>query len=387
MELPKNCNIIFITLDGFRKDKLELCPYLQSKSKQSVLFDNMITVAPYTLASHHSMFTGMYPSMTGVDAYYNMFKFKKNKLNTLSELLQKSGYFTCSDAISEIVVPTKGFSEVNIFDEKTVDFIERHTNLIKNLASKKQKFFLFLHYTEQHKKYVVDIVQRYKDKDDGDSDYYNSIKENDMKYSSYMVDLDKYVAAIYDIVKNSGIQNNTILIFQADHGTSVGDKKGEKFYGVYVYDYTINVFSMIDFPNNFSKHISSQCMTIDLFPTIAEIGNVSLNELNYEIQGKSLFPLIENDENQEHEAYSVTGGLYGPWPSPEKHNVFCIRYKNRKLIYNDTPSTWEFYDLKNDPKEMNNIYEDNNENIKFLKAKLLKHFFKYKIKTKLTSNI
>ena len=40
--------IIFVTLDGFRKDKVDFCPTLKSYVNQSIVFSNMMTVAPYT---------------------------------------------------------------------------------------------------------------------------------------------------------------------------------------------------------------------------------------------------------------------------------------------------------------------------------------------------
>ena len=66
-----------------------------------------------------------------------------------------------------------------------------------------------------------------------------------------------------------------------------------------------------------------------------------------------------------------TGGLYGPWPSPNKHNVFCIKFDHHKLIYNDTPQTWEFYDLQNDPNEDENLYDQNLDKIKLYKERLI----------------
>ena len=81
----------------------------------------MNTVAPYTFASLHSVFSGLYPSKHGVNGYYNIFKFKK-EVTTLSELLQKNGYFTSYDIIDDSVIPSQGFDEKNVFDEKTVDF-------------------------------------------------------------------------------------------------------------------------------------------------------------------------------------------------------------------------------------------------------------------------
>ena len=54
--------IIFITLDGFRKDKIDLCPTLNSIKQNSMYFSGLNTVAPYTFASHHAIFSGMYPA-------------------------------------------------------------------------------------------------------------------------------------------------------------------------------------------------------------------------------------------------------------------------------------------------------------------------------------
>ena len=47
----------------------------------------------------------------------------------------------------------------------------------------------------------------------------------------------------------------------------------------------------------------------------------------------------------------------------EKHNIFCVKIHGKKLIYNDTPQTWEFYDLKNDPNELHNIYDERSKQI------------------------
>ena len=90
-------------------------------------------------------------------------------------------------------------------------------------------------------------------------------------------------------------------------------------------------------------------------------------------QRNSLFPLINEEKLEEKPSFIETGGLYGPWPSPKKHNVFAIRFKQKKLIFNDTPETWEFYDLVDDPNEEKNLYDTENEDIKILKSKLIAH--------------
>ena len=54
-------------------------------------------------------------------------------------------------------------------------------------------------------------------------------------------------------------------------------------------------------------------------------------------------------------AYSETGGLGGPTPSPDKHNVKAVRTDKWKLIYNETNKNKELYNLESDREERNNL--------------------------------
>jgi hypothetical protein len=138
---------------------------------------------------------------------------------------------------------------------------------------------------------------------------------------------------------------------------------------------------LINIPGISPKNTSKQCRTIDIFPTIIEI--IQNLKINKDIQGNSLFELIDNPESDERELFVETGGLYGPWPSPTKPNVFCVRIMNKKLIYNDTPQTWEFYDLEKDPCEKNNIYESESNEVIVLKNRLVYYLKENNIKTNL----
>ena len=376
-------NIILINLDGFRFDKIDLCHNLKNLKETSYFFSKMFTVAPYTFAALPAVFSGMYPSRNGSNAYYNMFKFKKNEITTLTEVMKKAGYFTSCDIIDDSVVPDSGFDEYGIYDEENTQFLERHKEIIQKL-SKKEPFFLFLHNTETHKHLVRSIVQKYSQKDN-DDEYYESQSENHQRYNSYLPLCDDYVAGILDTLKKCGIYENTILIFFADHGTSIGEKKGEKFYGVFSYDYTIKVFCILHIPTKIPKIIDTQCRTIDIFPTISELLGIKLDDDEFKmIQGESLLPLITNPSSEDRDVFVETGGLYGPWPSPKRHNVFCARINNKKLIYNDTPQTWEFYELDNDPNEINNKYDVSSKDVIFLKRKLIQFLEENKIKTNIS---
>ena len=65
-------NIILICIDCARADHLSIygydrktTPYIDKLSKESVVYENAISPAGWTLPSHASMFTGTYPSKHG----------------------------------------------------------------------------------------------------------------------------------------------------------------------------------------------------------------------------------------------------------------------------------------------------------------------------------
>ena len=97
-----------------------------------------------------------------------------------------------------------------------------------------------------------------------------------------MFQLDEYVKTILQTIRDCKIEDETIVIFEADHGTGVGEKHGEMFYGAFVYDSTANVFSLIHIPKTKPKIINSQCQNIDFLPTIAEMVSYPKEKLERE---------------------------------------------------------------------------------------------------------
>ena len=368
--------ILLINLDGLRRDKIHLIESLDKLTKKSYFFKNIDTVSPYTFASIHSIMTGTFPSNHGVDAYYNILKFKKNEITTIAEILNKENFYTVCDVNNEAILSRKGFDEYNIYDETAINFKERHCSIIERISDK--QFFLFLQNTETHNNYVRNIIE---DENIDDRYYFNSYNQNNQKYESHLIDTENYVKAILDTLTKLEIADKTILIFLSDHGTSLGEKYGEKFYGVFLYEHTLNVFTLFFIPGHEGKVIERQCSTIDIFPSIMKLINLDYETMDKK-EGKSLFPIQQNDEDRE--VFAETGGLYGPWPSPEKHNVFCLKKDHKKIIYNNTPNTWEFYNLKDDPKEKENIFNENSQTIKKFKTELINHLIKNGIDTNIS---
>ena len=361
-------NVLFILLDGLRNDRLSLCPNLMNVLKKGYFFSNMITAAPYTLSAVHSIMTGLYPAKHGVDSYFNMFKFKKDLCKTLAQYMKENDYYTESNMVSDSLMPKQGFDTFGVHDEYKDDLLKLHKDIISK-ASKK-KFFLFLQYSNLHTQTIINVGKKY---DDFSKEYFDNYDRNVKLYNSHLPKMDNYVKEIYGHLEKLGLLDNTIVIFFSDHGTSNGEKIGEKIYGSFTYDYTIRIFCYMLFPGKEGTEIKFQTRTIDIMPTVLELLDIKADGSYERTQGKSLMPLMEGKEEEDRVAFAETGGLNGPWPSHNEHNVFCTRLNGFKLVYNKTPKTWEFYNLKEDPEEKNNIYAEDNEIVAELKKLLLDH--------------
>ena len=378
MKKMKDWNVIMITLDGLRVDQLIRCPYLFSLFKENVGFSNMITASPYTFTSMHAIFSGIYPSKNGVNSYYNMFRFKKEKCKTLTQYFKENNYHTVANVLSDSVIPVQGFDRIEIhkLDDPQLPL---HKRMISE-SMEKGKFFMYLQYTNIH-----DLtVKNSKKYGENDENYFgNEAKKRNSKiFGALAEETDGYVKEIMGYLEKLKILKNTMVIFHADHGTSLGEKPGEKLYGSFVYDYTIKTFCIMIMPDHKKGNTDSQCIALDIMPTILDIFEWESDTNFNRLQGKTLFPLLRGEEKKERIAFTETGGLFGPWPSRREHNVFGVRSQNKKIIYNKTPNTWEFYDLEKDPTEKNNLIGTNNPEISEYKKILLSKMKENGIKIK-----
>lgn len=116
-------NIIFIVLDTLRADKIpltskndNLTPFIKNLLNNSIYFQNCISNSPWTLPSHISMFTGLYP--TQIKLISNEIDKLTPKTPLLTEILRDMGYYTIcfteNAFISKIYGLDKGF--IKFFD-------------------------------------------------------------------------------------------------------------------------------------------------------------------------------------------------------------------------------------------------------------------------------
>lgn len=110
-------NILLIVMDTVRSDHLSLygyhwktTPFLEIMAKESAVFNNAYATAPWTLPSHASLFTGLYPSQHNTHAEHFWLD---DSYRTLAEQLRDAGYQTISfsnnDYVSSYHNLTQGF--------------------------------------------------------------------------------------------------------------------------------------------------------------------------------------------------------------------------------------------------------------------------------------
>ncbi|MGB0560375.1 MAG: sulfatase family protein [Spirulinaceae cyanobacterium] len=91
-------DILFLVLDTQRADRLSCygyaqptSPHIDALAAQATRFQNAVAPAQWTVPSHASMFTGLYPSQHSVLQSYSVLP---DELSTLAERLSAGGYFT-----------------------------------------------------------------------------------------------------------------------------------------------------------------------------------------------------------------------------------------------------------------------------------------------------
>lgn len=166
--------------------------------------------------------------------------------------------------------------------------------------------------------------------------------------------VDEGVGRVLDYLDESGLADNTIVIYSSDQGWYLGD------HGWYdkrwMYEESFRTPLLVRWPEHVEAGSinSDLCMNLDLPETFLDVAGI---EIPSDMQGHSLRPILEGStpENWREEIY------YRYYEFPGPHSVakhFGIRTTTHKLIYFPELDEWEMYDLERDPDEMRSVAND-----------------------------
>jgi len=179
------------------------------------------------------------------------------------------------------------------------------------------------------------------------------------KYQTYIKDylatvksVDDNIGRVLNYLKENGLDENTIVIYASDQGFYLGEHGW--FDKRFMYEESLRMPFIIRYPKSIKPKtvVSDIVSNIDIAPTLLDMAGIAAPD---EVQGKSFYKNLKGmtPKNWRQSMY------YHYYEYPFWHHVqphYGIRNERYKLIhfYYDI-DVWEFYDLKNDPSEMNNL--------------------------------
>ncbi|MCL2913705.1 sulfatase-like hydrolase/transferase [Shewanella corallii] len=174
------------------------------------------------------------------------------------------------------------------------------------------------------------------------------MRELTAQYFGHITNVDDNLGRVLSYLDSSGLADNTIVVFSADHGNMLGDH-GKWFKGV-MYEGSSRVPLIIRAGKstryarvmNQGKVVEQVVESIDVMPTLLEMMAI---ELPSGMQGQSLLPL--------------TSGKTDSWKNHafSQRTDYMFRQDHFKLIVPGKPGRGELelYDLSADPGEHNNL--------------------------------
>ena len=372
-------NLLFITFDTTRSDRLGCygfdsiqTPVIDRLSSEGVTFDNIYAQAPQTLPNHISIFTGLYPITHNVLS--NGQKLEESAI-TLAEVLSSLGYRTgaivSAAPLMKVFNLDQGFDYYNdifrledgigyfkaflrLFSKNKINFpSERRGDETANLAiewltkAKKDKrpFHLWVHFFDPHEPYNF-----YLDLDKPEKTAVNTPRnqygEEELSYLREIEFADYYMGKILAHLDKLGLTNQTLIVFTADHGESLGEHE-YRGHRQSVYQNVVRVPLILKMPGNLPEglRLKTQGMSIDIMPTVLSLLDVSYLENSF--QGLDLFKL---DEQRPRKLYSMAVKLFTK--SPIRRTMIFGDYK---FIEFDDPNRNSLFNIKEDPHELKNV--------------------------------
>ncbi len=182
------------------------------------------------------------------------------------------------------------------------------------------------------------------------------------KYQRYLQDylaciaaIDKSVGEVLDFLKKTGLDKNTIVIYASDQGFYLGEHGW--FDKRWMFEQSYRTPLIIEWPGVTKPgSINNDLVSnLDLAETFLDMAGIKVPT---DMQGESMVSILKGntpaDWRKEH--------YYHYYEYPGSHSVkrhYGISTERYKLIhYYYDIDEWELYDIKSDPLELKNVYND-----------------------------
>lgn len=370
-------------------------PNIDSLVASGVKFTSFYANCPVCSPTRASILTGMYPDMVGVPGVIRTYQtdnfgYLASHAIMLPEILKRAGYDTAiigkwhlglespntpnehgfdhfhgflGDMMDDYYthrrhginymrlngqeIDPKGHA-TEVFTKWSIDYIKAH-------AESNKPFFLYLGYNAPHGPIQPpeEWLDRVKKRDSG-------ISDKRARLVALIEHLDDGIGMVTKSLEESGLIDNTLIIFTSDNGGDLGagasnaplnGGKGQMYEGgirvpmCAVWKDQIKTGSISNRP----------AMTMDLFPTICEaVGS----KFDHEIDGQSILnAMLGTDQTDQDNRFLF-------WVRRDGGMRYCgqafyaVRHKNWKLLQNIPFEPLKLYNLEEDPNEQNPLGEN-----------------------------
>lgn len=199
----------------------------------------------------------------------------------------------------------------------------------------------------------------------------NEKRENTRDYYAMIELIDDQLGKLLNYLEDNGLKKNTVIIFMSDHGEMNGDH-GLYKKGAYFYQALVHVPLIISCPGVIQSDVKSCALVelVDIAPTILELAG---HEIPYYIQGKSLASMLKGEKSPDYHKDAVYCEYYNCLLGG--HDVDATMYYDGryKLVVYHGMDIGELYDLKSDPNEYSNLW--NNDKYTDILNSLIKKSF------------
>jgi arylsulfatase A-like enzyme len=394
--------IILISFDTLRADHLGIygyhlntSPSIDAFAKESIVFENALVQAPWTLPSHMSIMTSLYPTSHGVvKADLRL----ADEHVTLAELLRAGGYqtaaFTSGGPMSEVYGFDQGF---DTYDHKWITIEQLLPKVKKWLdTNNSNPFFIFIHCFDIHYPYkppppynaifhdfpytgrlipssktLLAIGENELQVTDDDLRHFRALYDGGIRYA------DAKIGEFLSYLRDSGLEDRSLIIITADHGEEFKEH-GSVLHNQLYYRPNLQVPLIMRIPNYPRREIriSEFVQSIDVLPTILDAARLPSHP---KAQGRNLLPSIKRHKNFFNRflwkiAHPFTKDTHISFAEHHKTKSCSIITDRYQLIYRSKPDSMELFNLEDDPLEQENIATDHADIAEQLFAQCIKFY-------------
>ncbi len=364
-------NFVFLSIDTMRPDHMSLngyhrptTPNIDRFAAGAARFDRAYCTSPRSLRSFASIWTGRYPSSIswGED---NQFPPLNDENITLAEVLRDNGYETSAFTNALYFSGTPGFYQGFNFYREGGTFIKEDHGPMVNDATRwleqhrggTRPFFTWIHFMEPHEPYEDRSEPR--EFGHGAVDRYDEeIARADQGFGRVMATIDSMQAAGVPIV---------VVLF-SDHGEAFNEH-GVHGHSYDLHEEAVRVALMVRGPEIEPGARHGLSSLFDLYPTVTNLANIPLPR---PVPSRSLAPLLFGPQRSSPRASWRTELFLEVTPDgvmPAEVKAFID--PPWTAIHDLQRNSWELYDLRRDPGQQRNIYDDEPDVAQRMRARLL----------------